>query len=315
MADGISDGAFFIAIVQAGGVGAGAQALNSSPPAASRRLAAIERRLGVRLAERSARRFRLTEEGLLYLQRSKELLADLRDLEAEVSSRGGSARGMLRVAAPTDLGRRRIAPALAAFADAHPELSIQLITSDSGVEVAEDGVDIAIRTGLPSDPAVIIRKLVTAPMRLCAAPSYLMRYGTPQGLSDLSTHRCLVLARRHRRISRWRYRSDEGDIRDIEIAGRLSSTSGDVLRQWAIDGAGLSLEAEWDVASDLAEGLLITCLPKIDWEEVSLYATFLPGRPVSPRVRLAIDWIAETFSSSLSTSLAGMNARPLSRSV
>jgi DNA-binding transcriptional LysR family regulator len=296
MADGISDAEFFIGIAQAGGIGAGALALNSSPPAASRRLATIERRLGVQLAERSARRFRLTDEGRLYLERSHELLSAMRDMEAEVSSRGESARGLLRVAAPTDLGRRRLAPTLAAFADAHPELTVQLILSDSGVEIAEDGLDIAIRTGVPHDPAVIVRKLVTAPMKLCAAPAYLARHGTPREHAELSGHRCLVLARRHQRISRWRFRASTGEVRDVEITGRLSSTSGDVLRQWAIDGAGISLEAEWDVEADLAEGRLIECLPDVRWEPVSLYATFMPGRPVAPRVRLAIDWIADTFS-------------------
>jgi DNA-binding transcriptional LysR family regulator len=296
MADGISDAEFFIAIAQAGGVGAGARALSSSPPAASRRLAAIEHRLGVRLVERSARRFRLTDEGQLYLQRSQELLAGLRDMEAEVSSRGESARGLLRVAAPTDLGRRRIAPALAAFAEAHPDVSIHLVASDRGAELGEDGLDIAVRTGLPSDPAVIVRKLVTAPMKLCAAPSYLKRHGAPRTLAELQEHSCLVLVRRHGHVSRWRYRMD-GVVREVEIAGRISSTSGDVLRQWTIDGAGLSLEAEWDVAADLVDGRLVECLPDISWEEISLYATFLPGRPIAPRVRLAVDWIAETFAS------------------
>jgi len=296
MADGISDAEFFVAVAQAGGVGAGARALNSSPPAASRRLVSIERRLGVRLAERSARRFRLTDEGRLYLERSQALLSAMRDMEAEVSSRGNVARGLLRVAAPTDLGRRRVAPALAGFADEHPELSIQLVLSDGGAEVSEDGLDIAIRTGVPEDPSVIVRKLLTAPMKLCAAPSYLARHGVPRAISDLSAHRRLVLARRHRQISRWRYRVESGEMRVIGVEGRLSSTSGDVLRQWAISGAGLSLEADWDVEADLAEGRLVECLPEVSWEAVSLYATFLPGRPVAPRVRLAIDWLAATFS-------------------
>lgn len=296
MADGISDAEFFVAVAQAGGIGAGARALNSSPPAASRRLVAIERRLGVRLAERSARRFRLTDEGRLYLERSHALLSAMRDMEAEVSSRGNIARGLLRVAAPTDLGRRRLAPALAAFAAEHPQLSIQLVLSDGGAEVGEDGLDIAIRTGVPHDPSVIVRKLLTAPMKLCAAPSYLAQHGAPRALSELPADHCLVLARRHRRISRWRYRTGAGEMRDLDVEGRLSSTSGDVLRQWAISGVGLSLEAEWDVAADLAEGRLVECLPDVSWEEVSLYATFLAGRPVAPRVRLAVEWLADTFS-------------------
>jgi LysR family transcriptional activator of dmlA len=117
------------------------------------------------------------------------------------------------------------------------------------------------------------------------------------------------LARRHRRVSRWRYRSEAGEVRDIEIEGKLSSTSGDVLRQWTIDGAGLSLEAEWDVAADLAGGRLVECLPDVRWEEVLLYATFLPGKPIAPRVRLAIGWIAGTFSSG-ATSLLKQRSEP-----
>ena len=294
--DGIGDGEFFRAVVEAGGIGAGARALKSSAPAASRRLAAIERRLGVRLAERSARRFRLTDEGRLYYERSGDLLSALRDMEAEVSSRGLVARGLLRIAAPTDLGRRSIAPALAAFAQAHPGLSIQLSLSDIGAEVGEDGLDIAIRAGLPSDPNVIARKVATAPMRLCAAPAYLDAHGIPETLDDLRRHRCLVLARRHQRIERWQYRDGNGDLTDVVVAGTLSSTSGDVLRHWALAGAGLSLEAGWDVSADLSEGRLVECLPRIAWRDVALYATFLPGSPVPPRVRLGVDWLASVIA-------------------
>ena len=295
MSDGVSDAAFFRALVDAGGVGAGALALGSSPPAASRRLAAIEARLGVRLAERSARRFRLTEEGRLYYERGGEVLGALRDMEAEVSSRGSQARGILRIAAPNDLGRRHIAPRLPAFAGLHPGLSIQLALSDEGVEAGEDGFDIALRTGLPADPAIMVRKLAAGTMRLCAAPSYLAARGIPQSPDDLGGHRCLVLMRRHRRLDRWQYRMPSGETRDVLVGGSLASTSGDVLRQWALDGEGLSLEASWDVADDLAGGRLVLCLPEIVWQEVVLYATHVAGRPVPPRIRLALDWLGTLF--------------------
>ena len=293
MMDAVSDGAFFCAVVEAGGLGAGARVLNSSPPAASRRLAAIERRLGVVLAERSARRFRLTDEGRLYYERSGELLSALRDIEAEVSSRGTAARGLLRVAAPMDLGRRRIAPALTGFARAHPNLSIQLTLSDAGAEIGEDLLDVAIRTGLPADQNVIARKLATARMLLCAAPSYVEAHGAPTDLEDLQHHRCLLLARRHRQISHWLYREAGGTVVAIPARGTMSSTSGDVLRQWALAGEGLSLEAAWDVAEDLHEGRLIECLPSVNWQELTLFATFLPGKPVPARIRLFVDWLSQ----------------------
>lgn len=296
MTDGIGDAEFFLTLADAGGVGAGAAAMHSSPPAASRRLAAIERRLGVRLAERSARRFRLTDEGRLYYDRARALVAALRDMEAEVSSRGAIARGMLHVAAPTDLGRHHIAPALDAFSRAHPDLAVHLVLSDVGAEVAEDGLDIAVRTGLPADPAVIARRLAGAPMVLCAAPSYAAANGLPETLEQLAGHRCLTLARRHHHRERWLYRDRDGIMAEARVAGMLSSSSGDVLRQWALAGAGLSLEAMWDVSADLAAGRLVACLTDVAWQEATLYATFLPGSPLPPRVRLAVDWLVRIFS-------------------
>ena len=120
MANGLGEVELFVAIVDAGSISGAALALGSSPPAVSRRLAALEARLGVRLADRSARRFRLTEEGRLYHDRGRGLLDALRDVEADVSSRGTSAHGMLRVGGPIELGRARIASLLAEFSDRHP---------------------------------------------------------------------------------------------------------------------------------------------------------------------------------------------------
>jgi len=141
----ISDFALFRAIVEAGGISAGALVLQSSPAAVSRRLTALETKLGVRLAERSSRRFRLTDEGLLLYERSRTILESVRDAEAEVASHGGAARGLPRVGAPTDLGRRHLAPLLAAFAAQHPGLGAHLVTSDAGLEVEADACDLVLR--------------------------------------------------------------------------------------------------------------------------------------------------------------------------
>ena len=145
MADAIGDIELFRAIVEAGGISAAALALGSSPPAVSRRLSALEARLGVRLAERSARRFRLTDEGTLYHDHCQSILGTLRDAEAEVSARGATARGFLKVGAPMELGRRRIAPLLADFAAQHPGLEVHLVLSDAGLEVGQDALDVAPR--------------------------------------------------------------------------------------------------------------------------------------------------------------------------
>ncbi len=289
--DRIGDVELFCAIVEAGSISAAALASGSSPPAVSRRLSALEARLGVRLAERSARRLRLTDEGTLYYQQCRDILANLRDAEAEVSARGAAARGLLKVGAPTELGRRRIASLLAEFAAAHPGLEIHLVLSDAGLEVGQDGIDVALRIDRPDDPSVIARKIAASRRILCGAPSYLAARGKPARPTELASHECLRLARRHRLHDRWRFRTENG-VEEIKVGGHLSSSSGDVLHGWALAGLGLSSEALWDVTEDLQAGRLVECLADYSCDAIDLFATFQPGNPIPPRVRLFVDFVA-----------------------
>jgi DNA-binding transcriptional LysR family regulator len=290
MADGIGDVELFRAIVEAGGISAGATAVGSSPPAVSRRLSALEGRLGVRLAERNARRFRLTDEGMLYYEHCRSILAALRDAEAEVSSRGATARGLLKVGAPMELGRRRIAPLVAEFAAQHPALEMHLVLSDAGLEVGQDGLDVALRIDRPDDPAVITRKIASTRRIICAAPAYLAARGMPKRPADLASHECLRLARRHHLHDRWRFGAEAG-FEEVKVGGHLSSGSGDALHGWALEGRGLSAEALWDVADDLEAGRLVECLTDYWCDGIELFATFLPGHPLPPRIRLFVDFM------------------------
>jgi LysR family transcriptional regulator, transcriptional activator for dmlA len=292
--DAISDFALFCAIVDAGGISAGALALGSSPAAVSRRLTGLESKLGVRLAERSSRRFRLTDEGLLLYERSRTILEEVRDAEAEVASRGGAARGTLRLGAPVDFGRRHIAPLLAAFINRHPGIDAHLVLSDRGLEVEADGCDLVVRYGLPNDPAVIARKMATTDRILCASPAYLARCGTPLSPDDLAGHHCLRLARRNQLLDRWAFTRD-GTEYEVRVRGTLSSGDGAVLYQWALSGEGISSEALWDVTDDLAAGRLVRVLPDYGCAKVELYAVFAPGKPVPPRIRLFVDHLIEAF--------------------
>jgi DNA-binding transcriptional LysR family regulator len=291
MTERVGEIELFRAVVEAGGISAAALALGSSPPAVSRKLSALEARLGVRLAERSARRFRLTDEGALYYEHCRTILASLRDAEAEVSARGETARGLLKVGAPMELGRRRIAPLLADFAARHPGLDVHLVLSDAGLEVGQDGLDVALRIDRPDDASIITRKIATTKRVLCAAPSYLAARGTPIKPADLAGHECLRLARRHRLHDRWRFRTATGS-EEIRVGGHLSSGSGDVLHGWALEGRGLSLEALWDVAEDLESGRLVECLADFWCDSIELFAAFLPGQPIPPRIRLFVDFVA-----------------------
>lgn len=286
--DEVSEFALFRAIVETGGISAAALALQSSPAAVSRRLSALETKLGVRLAERSSRRFRLTDEGLLLYERCRSILDQIRDAEAEVASRGGAARGLLRIGAPADFGRKHIAPLLPTFTAQHPGLDAHLILSDIGLENESDHCDLVFRVGLPSDPTMIARKIATTRQVVCASPSYIARRGTPGSPEELHGHDCLRLARRHRLIDRWRF-TKEGDEFEVQVSGTLSSGDGSVLRAWALSGEGLSWEAYWDIADDLAAGRLVELLPEYRCSLIELYAVFAPSKPVPLRIRLFVD--------------------------
>ncbi len=294
MADVVAELQLFQAIADAGSLSAAARILGSSPPAVSRRLAELEQRLGVKLADRSARRFRLTDEGTTYLEQGRRILEQLRDLETEVASRGGTARGRLRVGAPADLGRRRIAPLLADFAKRHQGLEVHLVLSDAGLEVGEDGLDVALRVGFPDDPAVLTRKLLTGRRIVCAAPSYLAKHGVPNCPEDLLHHECLCLARRYSLQNRWRFIDATGP-KVVQVQGTLTSSDGEVLRAWALEGRGLSLEAEWDIADDVRDGRLVACLDGLCAETIELYATYLPSKPIPVSIRLFVDEAVAAF--------------------
>ncbi len=294
--DDVSDLGLFRAIVDAGSISAAALALQSSPPAISRRLAALEAKLGVKLAERSSRRFRLTDEGVLLSERARSIIEEIRDLHAEVASRGGAARGKLVVGAPTDLGRRHIGTLLAKFVALHPGLEGHLVLSDAGLEVEADGLDLALRFGMPSDPGAIVRKLSSTPRVLCAAPSYIARHGMPTQLDQLTSHACLRIIRRNQVFDRWSFTKAGDAAQEVKVSGALASGDGSVLREWALSGEGIALEAFWDVAEDLAEGRLVEILPDYRARALDLYAVLKPMNPTPPKIRLFVDFLAQHFT-------------------
>jgi LysR family transcriptional regulator, transcriptional activator for dmlA len=251
--------------------------------------------LGVRLADRSSRRFRLTDEGLLLYERSCSILDQIRDAEAEVASRGGAARGLLKIGAPSDFGRRHLGHILALFTAQHPGVEAHLVLSDAGLENQADNCDVVLRFGLPHDPGMIARKMAITTRVLCASPSYLTRHGTPHSPDDLLRHNCLRLARRHHLDDLWRFRR-EGSEFEVRVRGNLSSGDGAVLHEWALSGEGISWEALWDVSEDLASGRLVHVLREFESSPMELYAIFAPGKPVPPRIRLFVDHIAQAFA-------------------
>ena len=285
----------FKAIVDARSLSKAATALQSSPPAVSRRLGDLERRLNVRLADRSSRRFMLTQEGEILYAHSCAILDQVRDAEADVASRRQGATGRLRVSAPNELGRRRLAPLIGTFSAAHPGLKTHLSLSDEGIEVGQDNFDVVLRIGLPHEAEPLTRKLAASPCVVCASPAYVSRHGPVERAEDLAERNCLILARRDGLENRWAFLRANGE-HQIDVHGTLSSESGEVLHAWALAGLGISREACWDVRDDLHSGNLVDLLPNERLRPIELFATFSPGRPIAPRVRLLVDYLTEELS-------------------
>jgi DNA-binding transcriptional LysR family regulator len=291
MADEVADLQLFVEIVRAGNLSAAARELNSSPAAMSRGLTALESRLGVRLVTRTSRSFELTEEGQLFYERCVRIVADIADAEAEASSKGATVKGMLRIGAPMELGRRLVAPLITEFRAKFPDVQVLLVLSDSGLDVIDDGLDVALRVGLPSDSSVIARKVLTAKRIVCASPAYFKDHGTPAKPGDLLQHNCIRLVRGRRVMDTWAFQ-EQGRRFEIVVDGTLTTTSGEVVHDWVSAGKGIALKADWDLQTELRAGSIVPCLSDFWCDEINLFALCANRRHLSPRIRAFLKFIA-----------------------
>ncbi|CDY78935.1 Transcriptional regulator, LysR family [Caballeronia glathei] len=299
MVDEVNDMRVFAQMIEAGNLSAAARAFDSSTAAMSRRLAALERRLGVRLVTRTSRRFELTVEGAQFYERVLAILSAIEEAEAEASAQSQMPRGLLCVGAPSEIGRKQIAPMITAFSDRYPEVEVRLVLSDIGIDVIDDNLDVALRIGLPPDTGVIAKKLLSSRRVVVASPDYLARRGTPHSPADLAEHDCIRLVRGQRVFDRWRL-LEEGQPRDVPVSGTLSTANGEVLHDWVLQGRGLALKALWDIQEDLRSGALVECMPEHQCDQIELYAVFASRRHLAPRVRVFLDFVQQAFEHSCS---------------
>jgi DNA-binding transcriptional LysR family regulator len=292
MADEVTELQLFVEIVKAGNLSAAARALNSSPAAMSRALSLLESRLGVRLVTRTSRTFELTDEGHLFYERCERIVADIAEAEAEASSQGKVLKGKLRIGTPMGIGRRLVAPLVASFVEKYPGIQVHLNLSDSGLDVIDDGLDVALRIGLPTDASVMAKKILSARRIVCASPSYLKRRGTPRRPEDLRQHNCIRLVRGRRVMDTWRFLED-GKQFDMTVNGTLTTTSGEVVHNWVHAGRGIGLKAVWDIQPDLDAGTIVECLKDFWCDDIELFAICANRQHLFPRIRVFLDYIAK----------------------
>ncbi|PLP99123.1 LysR family transcriptional regulator [Cupriavidus pauculus] len=285
---------FFVLVARLGSLAAAARELNLTPPAATKRLALTEARLGVRLVNRTTRSISLTNEGETYLAYATRILADLREMENVVSSSGAEPRGLLRVNATLGFGRTTIAPLVSEFAKRYAHVEVQLEVTDRPVDLVDSGVDLAIRFGTLPDRRLSARRIMSNRRFLCASPAYLEKSGTPRSLADLAQHRCIIHRQNDDAYGVWRFEHDGGH-ESVKVEGALSSNDGDIVLGWALDGHGILVRSEWDLAKYLESGRLRVVLPAYRLPSADLYVYYAQRRNQTARARAFIDFLAQQF--------------------
>ena len=294
-----ADLGFFSALASAGSLSAAARELGITTPAVSKHLALMESRLGVALMVRTTRRMSLTPEGELYLQSARRILGDIDAMQELLGAGKATPSGLLRVNATLGFGRSHIAPLISRFVRKHPQVEVQLQLSVNLPPLSDDTFDVCIRFGAPPDARVIARRLAPNRRLLCASVAYLARHGTPTVPGDLTRHNCIGIRQGEDAYGVWRLTSGRGKSATTEVVklrGNLSTNDGEIAVNWALDGHGILMRAEWDIERYLRNGRLIHVLPHCHTPDADIHAVYPQRHQVTARVRAFVDFMALSFA-------------------
>lgn len=292
MSGSIDELRFFAVVAVSETLTAASREFGCSLPVVSKRLAALERRLGVRLVQRGTRKLVLTSEGVAFARGIDTILADVQELEDGVTGTPGELRGSLVVESTLGLGRTHIGPLLGDFGALHPGLDVQLTTSPLPLSPHRREFDVAIHVGAPRDSTLRMRRLAVNRRVVCASPDYLAQHGTPSSVEELPAHNCLLLRERNSDFALWRFGDDSQEFR-VRVEGTLSSNDGEIVTGWATEGRGLIMRSLWQVAPLLASGELVQVLSDVPTPSAHVYALHADTSHVPPRVIEVIDFLAE----------------------
>ncbi|CAN5584036.1 LysR family transcriptional regulator [soil metagenome] len=294
-----------VAIRKSASMAAAARALRIAPSAVTKRLAALEASLGLRLFQRTTRSVSATAEGDTLCERASALLREFSAVEAELRERHAEPTGLIRIAATFGFGRLWLGPTLADFQQRHPRLQVQVQLTEQLPDLVVEGFDGAVWLwNAPGHRAAewTSRRLARNQRVLVAAPSYLKKFGIPGSVDDLSTHACLIVRENSsdpsQRFDSWQLqRERDKRVLRVSVQGPLVSNSGELVRDWCLAGHGIMLRSLWDIAPQLAAGQLVRVLPAFQMPEADVH-WLAPYRPQTPRrIKLLVDFLAEQFRS------------------
>jgi DNA-binding transcriptional LysR family regulator len=284
----------FVQVAETGSLSRAAELLNLSNASASRHLAALETRLGVRLVERNTRRLYLTDTGQEFFQRSRAILADLRDAESTVNAAALNPTGVLRVTASLSFSMHHIAPLLREYTERYPNVSVHVEAANRYLDIIDNNIDVAIRNReYEPDSNITIRRLAGTRRILTASPAYLSRHGVPRTIDDLHRHKLLIYTHANNPNELRFTRADEQQT--VNVKGLLESNDGQILRAAALDGMGILVQPSYIVYDDIVAGRLVPMLDDWDLPRLTVNLAYPSRKHLSAKVRTFIDFMAAHF--------------------
>ncbi|RJP65433.1 MAG: LysR family transcriptional regulator [Comamonadaceae bacterium] len=299
-----ADLGFFSVLASAGSLSAAARELGITTPAVSKHLALMESRVGVALLNRTTRRMSLTPEGEVYLEHARRILGEIDDLEGLLGVSRSTPTGLLRVNATLGFGRSHVAPLISRFVRKHPQVEVQLQLSVNPPPLTDDAFDVCIRFGAPPDSRMIARQIAPNRRLLCASPGYLAKHGMPKVPHDLTRHNCIGIRQGEEAYGVWRLSSGRGKAvttEAVKTRGNLATNDGEIAVNWALDGHGILMRAEWDIERYLRNGRLVQVLPQYFTPDASIHAVYPQRHQLAARVRAFVDFLTLSFSQQLAT--------------
>ncbi|WP_434569031.1 LysR family transcriptional regulator [Pseudomonas sp. Z3-8] len=280
----------FAQVMESGSFTAAADKLGLSKQFVSRKLMELEQRLGVRLLNRSTRRLDVTPLGQRYHEAALRLLSEVEQVEQGISGQTSEPRGTIRLSAPLSFAVAHLGSLLPLFLQRYPDVTVEVDLSDRSVDLLGEGYDLALRIGVLEDSTLIARRIASIERVYCASAAYLAQRGTPTRPEDLRTHDCLPYG--HSRQVQWRF-AGKGKPLALEVVGRMRANNGDLLRDAAIAGMGITYLPTFILGEALRDGRLIQVLEGFETEPLTLSAVYPQHRQSSRPVRALVEFLRE----------------------
>lgn len=295
MIDNVNDLRTFLRVIDEGSLSAAARALRLSVNGVSRRLAQLEQKVGVQLAQRTTRQFLLTEEGRRFSARCRRIIGEIDDAEADFAPQGGGFRGVVRIAMNQEFMTAEVLGPLSRLMAEHTDLAIQIFARNSPVDPSSENLDLALWPGEVQFQSAIVKRVASSEWVMAATRDYVERHGRPRTLKDLARHECLRVMRRTPE-TRWTLRDRRGREFSAEIGGRFECDDKAGLVAALYLSLGIGLRPRGEVLREVAAGRLVHILPRWQFAKISVSVISAPGRLKLPRVRAVADALAEAAS-------------------